>query len=160
MEDAARQHGVERTDDVLVAGLYEELWAPMLRLAKLLVGSDAVAEDMVQDAFMAVSPKLLAVDNPAGYLRTAVVNRARGWHRRSATADRHRPEPPGVVGNPEIDETWNALRVLPYRQRAVLVLRFYEDLSEAEIAAVLGCRPGTVKSATHRALARLKKELS
>ena len=157
---APRHQDVDCTEGVLVAGVYEELWGPMVRLAKLLVGSDAVAEDVVQDAFLAVSPKLHAVGNPTGYLRTAVVNGARGWHRRSAVADRHRSEAPRVVGNPEIDETWHALRRLPHRQRAVLVLRFYEDLSEADTAEVLGCRPGTVKSMTHRALARLKKELS
>ena len=140
--------------------LYEGSWPAMLRLAKLLVGSDAAAEDVVQDAFVAVSSRLPELDNPAGYLRTAVVNRARGWHRRAAVRRGHRPDPPRVVGEPELDETWHALRRLPYRQRAVLVLRYYEDLSEAEIAEVLGCRPGTVKSATHRALARLRKELS
>ncbi|HEX2039468.1 MAG TPA: sigma-70 family RNA polymerase sigma factor [Acidimicrobiales bacterium] len=59
-----------------------------------------------------------------------------------------------------MDETWDVLRRLPYRQRAVLVLRYYEDLSEAEIADVLDCRPGTVKSAANRALARLREELS
>jgi RNA polymerase sigma-70 factor (sigma-E family) len=160
-EAAPRRGDVESTvaqDDL--AGLYEQLWPPMLRLAKLLVGSDAVAEDVVQDAFLAASSRLPAADNPAAYLRTAVVNRARGWHRRAATAARHPAEPPGVTGDPEIDETWHLLRRLPYRQRAVLVLRYYEDLSEAEIAEILDCRPGTVKSAANRALARMREELS
>ncbi|HVF74442.1 MAG TPA: SigE family RNA polymerase sigma factor [Acidimicrobiales bacterium] len=143
-----------------LAGLYEELWPSMVRLAKLLVGSDAAAEDVVQDAFLAVSPKLGGLDNPRGYLRTAVVNMAKGRHRRAAVAERHQPEPPRVSGDPEIDETWAVLARLPYRQRAVLVLRFYEDMSEADIANVLACRPGTVKSATHRALARMREELS
>lgn len=143
-----------------LADLYAELWPSMVRLAKLLVGSDAAAEDIVQDAFLAVSPKLSGLDNPRGYLRTAVVNRAKGWHRRAAVAGRHLPEPPRVSGDPEIDETWAVIGRLPYRQRAVLVLRFYEDMSEADIATVLACRPGTVKSATHRALARMREELS
>jgi RNA polymerase sigma-70 factor (sigma-E family) len=143
-----------------LAGLYEEHWSAMVRLAKLLVGSDAAAEDVVQDAFLAVSPKLDGLANPVGYLRTAVVNRAKGWHRRAVVAERHRPDAPRVTGDPEIDETWAVLGRLPYRQRAVLVLRFYEDMSEADIAAVLACRPGTVKSATHRALARMREELS
>jgi RNA polymerase sigma factor (sigma-70 family) len=62
--------------------------------------------------------------------------------------------------DPEIDETWVAVCRLPFRQRAVLALRFYEDMSEAEIARVLGCRPGTVKSGLHRGLSRLREELS
>lgn len=161
---APRQWDVDRTEALAsendLAGLYEELWLPMLRLTKLLVGSDAVAEDLVQEAFIAVSPKLHVVANPAGYLRIAVVNRARGWHRRTATADRHRSALASVTGDPEIDETWQVLHRLPLRQRAVLVLRYYEDLSEAEVAKALGWRPGTVKSTTHRALARLRKELS
>jgi len=143
-----------------LAGLYEEQWPSMVRLAKLLVGSDAAAEDVVQDAFLSVSAKLDGLENPAGYLRTAVVNRAKGWHRRAAVAERHLPDPPRVTGDPEIDETWAVLGRLPYRQRAVLVLRFYEDMSEADLATVLACRPGTVKSATHRALARMREELS
>jgi RNA polymerase sigma factor (sigma-70 family) len=65
-----------------------------------------------------------------------------------------------VVGIPEIDETWAAVSRLPYRQRAVLILRYYADLPESEIADVLGCRVGTVKSAHHRALERLRRELS
>jgi RNA polymerase sigma factor (sigma-70 family) len=63
------------------------------------------------------------------------------------------------VGLPELDETWGVLRRLPDRQRMAVVLRFYEDLSEAEIAELLGCRPGTVKSLIHRGLAKVKKEI-
>ncbi len=65
-----------------------------------------------------------------------------------------------IVREPEIDETWDALNRLPFRQRAVLALAYYADLPEAEIAELLGCRLGTVKSARHRALRALKKELS
>jgi RNA polymerase sigma factor (sigma-70 family) len=63
-----------------------------------------------------------------------------------------------TVGQPELDETWDVLRRLPERQRVALVLRFYEDLPEAEIAQVLGCPRGTVKSLIHRGLARVRKE--
>ena len=65
-----------------------------------------------------------------------------------------------VLAEPELDETWLVLERLPFRQRAVLALRYYGDLPEIEIAALLGCRLGTVKSARHRALARMRKELS
>jgi RNA polymerase sigma factor (sigma-70 family) len=64
------------------------------------------------------------------------------------------------VLNPELDETWIAICRLPFRQRSVIVLRFYEDSSIEEIARVLGCRLGTVKSRLHRALAKLKSELT
>ena len=60
----------------------------------------------------------------------------------------------------EVDETWQLVRQLPPRMRAVLVLRFYLDLSEAETARVMGCRPGTVKSSTARALAKLKEQMA
>lgn len=143
-----------------LVGLYEELWPAMVRLAKLLVASDAAAEDVVQDAFVAISSGLDDLENPRAYLRAAVVNRAKGVYRRKAVADRHRADRPGVISDPEIDETWSVLRRLPHRQRAVLVLRFYEDMSESEIAQTLGWPAGTVKSATHRALARMRKELS
>ena len=63
------------------------------------------------------------------------------------------------VGAPELGETWLAISRLPFRQRAVLALKYYADLPEAEIASLLGCRIGTVKSAGHRALADLRKEL-
>jgi RNA polymerase sigma factor (sigma-70 family) len=67
---------------------------------------------------------------------------------------------PRLIENPDLDETWGVVCRLPFRQRAVVVLRYYEDLSEADIARTLDCRPGTVKSNLHHALARLKKELS
>jgi RNA polymerase sigma-70 factor (sigma-E family) len=143
-----------------LGALYEELWPAMVRLAKLLVGSDAAAEDVAQDAFVSISSRLDRVENPGAYLRAAVVNRAKGVYRRKAVADRHRADRPGVTHDPEVDETWAVLGRLPHRQRAVLVLRFYEDMSEAEIAQTLGWPTGTVKSATHRALARMRKELS
>jgi DNA-directed RNA polymerase specialized sigma24 family protein len=63
------------------------------------------------------------------------------------------------VGLPELDETWALLRALPERQRMAVVLRFYEDLPEAEIARLLGCRPGTVKSLIHRGLAKVREEV-
>jgi DNA-directed RNA polymerase specialized sigma24 family protein len=70
------------------------------------------------------------------------------------------PEAPVLSGIADIDETWGVLRKLPFRQRAALMLRYYEDLPEADIARLLGCRPGTVKSALHRGLATLRKELA
>ncbi|MGH9116714.1 MAG: RNA polymerase sigma factor [Acidimicrobiales bacterium] len=139
---------------------------PLLRLARLLTGSEALAEDVVHDAFLGLSRNWERVENPGGYLRTSVVNLTRTAHRRS-TRDREKRERAERVGRyqvvtnqPELDETWDVLRRLPDRQRAAIVLRFYEDLPEAEIARLLRCRPGTVKSLIHRGLARVREVMS
>ncbi|HEX2039222.1 MAG TPA: sigma-70 family RNA polymerase sigma factor [Acidimicrobiales bacterium] len=145
----------EATEDV-----YRRLRPGLLRLANLLTGSEATAEDVVQDAFMGYQRNAAHVDNPDGYLRTSVVNLSRTAHRRTARERRHRPDVVTVTHIPEYDETWAVLRRLPYRHRAALVLRFYADMSEADIAAALGCRPGTVKSLVHRGLARVKEALA
>jgi RNA polymerase sigma-70 factor (sigma-E family) len=147
-----------------LADLYRERYVPMVRLAYLMVGSTTVAEDLVQDAFARMHRHWDTTRHPRAYLRTAVVNACRSHLRRVVLerAYRRHPSmvagvtgPDGVVG--EADELFDALAVLPSRQRAALVLRFYEDLSEADIAVALGCRPGTVKSLLHRGLAELRK---
>jgi RNA polymerase sigma-70 factor (sigma-E family) len=149
---------IESFEDV-----YRRNRAPLLRLAHLLTASDALAEDVVHDAFVGLSRHWGRVANPAGYLRTSVVNLSRTVHRRTAR-DREKGARAARLGaqravtdQPELDETWDVLRRLPARQRAALVLRFYEDLPEAEIARLLGCRPGTVKSLIHRGLARVRE---
>ena len=93
------------------------------------------------------------------YLRTTVTNLCRSYHRRHALEVRRRPAPP----DPAVlvaDEMSDTIAKLPFRQRAVIVLRFYEDLPEADIAELLGCATGTVGSLLHRALARLRKEMA
>ncbi len=132
---------------------------PLTRLAHLLTGSNQVAEEIVQEAFMRLHARWDEVYNPNGFLRTVVSNLAKNHARRLLLERRHASEAPAVVGEPELDETWAAVCALPFRQRAVLTLRYYEDMTEAEIAEVLGCRVGTVKSAHHRALARLREQL-
>ncbi len=142
-----------------LADLYRERYVPMVRLAYLMVGSTAVAEDLVQDAFARVHRHWDHAEHPRAYLRTAVVNACRSHLRRLALERAYRRHP-SVVGDgvhAETDELFDALAALPSRQRAALVLRFYEDLSEADIAVALGCRPGTVKSLLHRGLAELRK---
>lgn len=139
--------------------LYREQYGALVRLAALLTGSAAVAEEVVQDAFVRSRGALDVADRPAAYLRVAVVNGCRTFHRRRALALGRRPRA-GVLAEaaePELHELADVLAVLPARQRSVLVLRYYADLSEAEIAEVLGCRPGTVKSLAHRGLARLRE---
>jgi RNA polymerase sigma factor (sigma-70 family) len=159
---------VGATQPVRPAGfdeVYRRNREPLLRLARLLTGSETAAEDVVHDAFVGLARNIGRVDNPGGYLRTSVVNLTRTVHRRNGRErdKRARAETTrmyeAVTHQPELDETWDLLRRLPERQRAALVLRFYEDMSEAEIARLLRCRPGTVKSLIHRGLARVRENM-
>jgi RNA polymerase sigma-70 factor (sigma-E family) len=140
--------------------LYRGERAAMIRLARLLTGSTPVAEEVVQEAFLHIHQRSERPQNPAGYLRTTVVNLSKGHLRRLRLERRHLSPDRIAFDDPGLDETWVAVRRLPFRQRAVLALRFYEDLSEADIARVLGCRVGTVKSSLHRGLAKLRDELT
>lgn len=138
--------------------LYERERAGLVRLAHTITGSNQVAEDLVHDAFLrwVDRPDLT---NPAGYLRSIVVNLARDVLRRNETARQIQAERPVPLGEPLLDETWAVVRSLPERYRTALALRFYEDLSERHIADLMGVRPGTVKSLIHRGLKMVKKEL-
>jgi RNA polymerase sigma-70 factor (sigma-E family) len=154
---------VDTTWPAEVMSLFRAKRIQLVRLAHLMTGSNAVAEEIVQEAFLRLRRRKDGVSDLGGYVYVTVVNLARGHLRRRAIEDRHvRTAEPDrtVTGDPEIDETWAAMRRLPAGQRAVLVLRFYEDLPESEIARLLGCRVGTVKSRLHRSLGRLRKELS
>ena len=142
-----------------VEDLYRSQRHTMVRLARLLTDSPAVAEEIVQDAFIRFARSPGQKDEPVAYLRVIVVNLCRSQQRRMLLERRVAPKAPLLSGIPEIDETWDLVRTLPFRQRAVLMLRYYEDLSEADIARVLNCRPGTVKSALHRGIAALRKQL-
>ena len=142
-----------------VEDLYRSQRLAMVRLARLLTDSSAVAEEIVQDAFIRFARSPGRKNEPAAYLRVIVVNLCRSQQRRTLIERRLAPRAPLLSGIPEIDETWDLVRKLPFRQRAVLMLRYYEDLSEADIARVLNCRPGTVKSALHRGIAALRKQL-
>ena len=143
--------------DELVA-LYRERYAPMVRLAYLLTGDGAAAEELVQDAFVSVHRSWDRARHPSAYLRAAVVNACRSWGRRT-TLERAQPVPPEGVTPAAGDELWDVLATLPERQRAAIVLRFYEDMPDEEIAAVLGCRPGTVRTAVFRGLAAMRQEI-
>ena len=142
-----------------IDAVYRRLRPALVRLANLLTGSETLAEDVVQDAFVGFARHAATVENPDGYLRTSVVNLSRDVHRRAGRAGRVAPEVVTVTHVPEIDETWAALRRLPERQRAVVVLRFYEDLPFEEIGRLLGCPATTARSLAHRALATLKETL-
>jgi RNA polymerase sigma factor (sigma-70 family) len=139
-----------------LVSLYRSRYDDMVRLAFLLTGSAAEAEEIVQEAFVRIRGRIDCVDNPAAYLRTTVVNGCRNRYRRLLVERRHDRAADRTVSD-HIDELSDALAALALRQRTVIVLRFYAGLSETEIASVLGCRPGTVKSLCHRGLAELRK---
>jgi RNA polymerase sigma-70 factor (sigma-E family) len=136
--------------------LYADEVDAMARLAFLMVGSTDQAEELVHDAFARLYERWDRVDNPGGYLRTCVVNGCKDRLRHRSVERRH-PVGDPASGHDEVDELADVLATLPYRQRAAVVLRYYEDRSEADIAELLGVRPGTVKSLLHRGLARLRE---
>ena len=142
--------------------LYKGSNAGMIRLAWLLVGSRAVAEDVVHDAFLAVHQRWTTIDNPGGYLRRTVVNESLRWHRRREHEHRLLAvvgEPP-PTGDPAVDTMWDVIQGLRLERRAVVVLRYWADLPHAEIAEILGCPVSTVRTRLHRALADLRKEVN
>jgi RNA polymerase sigma factor (sigma-70 family) len=146
-------------DDVGFAGFYERELPGQVRRAALLTGDADTADDLVHDAFVAVYQRWGRVEDPGPYLSTAVLNRCRDHARRTSTADRRMPL---LVerGEPDDEVLWDALQALPFNHRAALVLRFYLQLPEREIADLLGCRPGSVGPWIQRGLRSLRKALS
>lgn len=141
-----------------LAELFRAHYERMVRLAYVLTGDEGVAEELVQDAFLAVHRSGDRAESPVAYLRAAVVNNCRSWGRRRRLEHLRRPspdEPDELV----VDELWHSLQRLPERQRAAIILRFYEDLPDNEIARLLGCRPATVRTSVHRGLNNLRKEV-
>ena len=133
---------------------------PMVRVAYLIAGSTAVAEEVTHDAFVTVFERWDRLDQPGGYLRRCVVNGAMRATRRRAHRERlEAVEPPPDEIRPGFDHTLDAVRRLAPRARALVVLRYYGQLTTQEIADVLHIPPGTVKSGLHRALAELREVL-
>lgn len=151
--------------------LYHHRRLYFVRLALLLVDDLPTAEDVVQDAFAALlrrhGERLTGLDDPEAYVRTSVVNGARSVLRRRRTARAYVPEreshvPPAdehVLLRMEHREVLDAMRRLTRRQREVLVLRYWSNLTEAQIAQTLGLSRGTVKSTASRALDALGRQL-
>jgi len=142
-----------------VDSLYREHRRQLLNLAAAITLDRSAAEEVVHDAFAGLQRRAFEVDEPIRYLHRSVVNQAVSVIRRRRSAAAHPMPPAGSVTNPEIDETWAAVCRLPVRERSVVVLRYWLDWSEADIAGSLGWPSGTVKSTLHRALKRLEKEL-
>jgi RNA polymerase sigma-70 factor (sigma-E family) len=140
--------------------LYRSQYARMVALARLMTGAFALAEEIVQDAFVQLYRNWPSVEHPLAYVRIAVVNGCRLHGRRRALERRHQSSAhePAVLDTVAI-AVRDALQVLTPRQRAAIVLRYFEDLPEREIAAALGCRPGTVKSLLSRSITKLKGSL-
>jgi RNA polymerase sigma-70 factor (sigma-E family) len=146
--------------------LYRLHAADAVRLAYLITGDGGLAEDLVQDAFVRLAGRLLHLHDPRGfpaYLRKTVVNLANAHFRRRKVerryVEREGSRKPPATETPDVP-TREALRAallaLPVRHRTAIVLRFYEDLSEADTAQIMRCRPGTVRSLVSRGMERLR----
>jgi RNA polymerase sigma-70 factor (sigma-E family) len=156
--------------DRAVTVLYAAHYRSLVRLAALLLRDMATAEEVVQDSFVAMHDgwrRLRDNDKALSYLRQSVVNRSRSVLRHRMVVDKNAPKPPpdmpsaeqGAITLLERSAVVTALRTLPPRQREALVLRFYGDLSEAQIAAAMGISKGAVKSHTARAMTALRSVL-
>jgi RNA polymerase sigma-70 factor (sigma-E family) len=161
--------GVMADDAAAVTDLFREHHLELVRLALVMVGDLATAEDVVQDAFERLHRGWHGLRQPSSglaYVRSSVLNGCRSVHRRAAVARKHVPQ----LAEPDADsvdtaaaddrgEMTAALRSLPRRQREVLVLRYYVDLDVAEIAETLRISPSAVRSTNTRGLAALARAL-
>jgi RNA polymerase sigma-70 factor (sigma-E family) len=151
--------------EVAVTALYHEHALGLTRLAHVMLGEQAAAEDVVQEAFAGLFRRWAFLDDPAkapAYLRSAVLNQCRNVARRGAPPVRAEVmaadgADAALLAAEERRAVLAALRELPGRQREALVLRYFLDLPDAEIARSMGIRPGTVRSAVHRGLAALER---
>jgi RNA polymerase sigma-70 factor (sigma-E family) len=159
--------------DELVVALFDEHYPGLCRLATLLLGDASAAEEVVQEAFLRTYAGWWRLRRPTRaqwYLRAAVVNQCRSRGRRRASEDRGNRTVWATEGAPpaqwdtdrtgETQAVLEAVRSLPERQREAVVLRYYEDLAEADVAAALGCSVGTVKSQLSKARATLARRLA
>jgi RNA polymerase sigma-70 factor (sigma-E family) len=144
---------------------FHATWPRLFRTTYAVAGDRASAEDALQAAYAKAFSswrRVSAVEHPEAYVRRMAINEVLGTRRRPAfRRERYVDAEPDPAPSPEPtladrDAVWRAVSALPPRQRAVVVLRYYEDLSEAEIAEVLGCSRGTVKSQASDALTRLR----
>lgn len=132
----------------------------LLRFGRVLTGNDEAAADLVQDALERTImhwERVESRDDPEGYVRRVMVNRNISiWRRLRRERITDTIPDDGYVDRPRDSELWEALLTLPPRQRAVIALRYYEDKTEAEVAQILGCSVGTVKSQASKAITKLR----
>jgi RNA polymerase sigma-70 factor (sigma-E family) len=158
---------VDKSTETGFAEFFEATWPRLFRTTYAVAGDVSSTEDALQSAFAkayASWAKIRTTDHPEAYVRRMAINEVLGVRRRAwwrAEQPTAEPQTVGATPSPERaivsrDELWNAVMILPRRQRAVIVLRYYEDLSEEQIADVLGCSRGTVKSQASAALANLR----
>jgi DNA-directed RNA polymerase specialized sigma24 family protein len=140
-------------------GCYLRLWPVAVRLGHLISGSREVGEDLAQDVFVALRDRWESIENPDGYVRRAVVNRAKTAARRRAR-ERTGAVPELPVLPSEMYDVWSALLRLPVHHRAAIVLRYYEELADDDIAELLDCRPATVRTWLLRGRTKLKELLA
>ena len=156
--------------EVGFAGFVRENTPALLRTAYLLTGNSQQAEELVQDTLVRLYPKwdrVAGADVPLAYVRRSLTNAYINQQRRAARREIDYAEVP-ERGDPydplgrlaDRDQIWAGLTYLSERQRAALVLRFFEDMSDEESAAALGCRVGTVRSLISRGLATLREHMT
>lgn len=161
---------MEPDTHAVIAAMFQEHGRALVRMARLFVDDRAAAEDLVQEAFIRLARSLDRIKQPekaAAYLRSIVLNLARDHNRRGLVSLRHRPPasplPPSTEDIVELEEDQRrvveALRSLSHRQRDVLVLRYYLDLSPPEVAETLGLSVNSVKTHQRRGLAALQQRL-
>jgi len=152
------------------AGFVREHTDVLLRTAYLLTGNAQNAEELVQDTLVRLYPKwdrVAQADVPLAYVRRSLTNGYINYQRRAARREYPHDDVPERVDPRDVmtqladrDQIWTGLRFLPERQRAALVLRFFEDMTDEESAAALGCRVGTVRSLISRGLAALREQMA
>jgi len=161
---------VSRREDEEFDAFMTASWPSLYHTAVLMTGNAQLAEDLLQNTMGKVYKswrRVSRAEHPRAYARTILANEVTSWWRRRSSYELpvdSLPEPASTSGIEEqivdADLMWQALSRLPARQRAVVVLRYYEDLSGAEIAATLGISEGAVKSHAHRALRTLESALA
>ncbi len=168
---SSRVEGATTATGGRLADLYVRHADGAARLAYLLTGDRQVAEDIVQDAFVKLAGRLAHLRDPGAfdaYLRRTVVNLSRSYWRRKKLERSYLKREQGAIGSEPVaagstiedrELLWHAMAGLTDRQRAAIVLRFYEDLSEADVAEILRCRPGTAKSLVSRGLEAMRQEM-
>jgi RNA polymerase sigma-70 factor (sigma-E family) len=156
--------------DLAITSMYDAQYRPLVRMSAMLLGDIGTAEEVVQESFIAVHAawrRLRDIDKAVPYLRRSVLNRSRSILRHRMVVGRHAParEPDmpsaeqGAITQLERSAVIEALRSLPARQREALVLKFYLELTEEEVAAVMKISTGAVKSHTARGKAALRTVL-